>query len=693
MNTNHDGAACAAPAPPSVPSIPECDLLMKGGVTSGIVYPQLVERLARDYRLRNIGGTSAGAIAAAAAAAAELGRQSGANPDAFAMLGRLPAYLGRQMRGRSRLLHLFQPAPALAPAFEMGLALMAAPGRANAFALLLANIVNPFLLGPAVLLLVAGMHVLAAAPGAVLASALCTALPAACACGAWRLIAARSREPRAAMARQRSKNTAEPVYVAQPSDWLGALGFTALASIVLLHAVFLQAGALVLARALLALLVASAVLAAGSAWRWLMRLAAGVRDNHFGICSGTGAGAGRPEALTDWLERYLARLGAVEGTTPLTFGHLWTADPRAVQAEASCRRERTDRRIHLEMMTTALSQHTAYALPFRKNAGDFFFAPSEWASLFPPHVLAWLCASGKAHDYRHPETGEKLVHLVRDGRLPVIVGVRMSLSFPVLLSAVPLFAMDQSQRIEADGTMKRVWFSDGGISSNLPLQAFDGLLPARPVFTINLRDEDPSMPIDPAPGKDSGRVVLPQTNGQGIARYWKPFEESGQFALGGFLMSIVDTMQRWRDEILFPYSTYRGRMAQISLRDDEGGLNLAMSRAQIRELAATGERAGDMLYRRFHPGAGTGGWQNHQRLALATLLGNIEELALEVHASPDRAAWRAALARQLEPYRVRRAETLLGELATIGARVRTQRSRLKDCAGKPYARLRMAPEL
>ena len=47
-----------------------CDLVMKGGITSGIVYPNAVLALAKQYRLKNIGGTSAGAIAAAVCAAA-----------------------------------------------------------------------------------------------------------------------------------------------------------------------------------------------------------------------------------------------------------------------------------------------------------------------------------------------------------------------------------------------------------------------------------------------------------------------------------------------------------------------------------------------------------------------------------------------------------------------------------------------
>ena len=51
-----------------------CDIVLKGGITSGIVYPLALVKLAEKYRFSCIGGTSAGAIAAAACAAAEYGR-------------------------------------------------------------------------------------------------------------------------------------------------------------------------------------------------------------------------------------------------------------------------------------------------------------------------------------------------------------------------------------------------------------------------------------------------------------------------------------------------------------------------------------------------------------------------------------------------------------------------------------------
>src|SRR5262245_9481104 len=96
-------------SPPSSPAR-FCDLVMKGGITSGIVYPRVVTELAKQYTLKSVGGTSAGAIAAAAAAAAELGRQLGVANGGFALLDRLPDFLGgTNPNGESNLFAFFQP--------------------------------------------------------------------------------------------------------------------------------------------------------------------------------------------------------------------------------------------------------------------------------------------------------------------------------------------------------------------------------------------------------------------------------------------------------------------------------------------------------------------------------------------------------------------------------------------------------
>src|SRR5207302_3380335 len=90
-----------------------CDIVMKGGITSGVTYPWAVCELAQRYRLRNVGGTSAGAIAAATAAAAEVGRANapGSADAGFPRLAGLPTRLSATTSGdkNSVLFNLFQP--------------------------------------------------------------------------------------------------------------------------------------------------------------------------------------------------------------------------------------------------------------------------------------------------------------------------------------------------------------------------------------------------------------------------------------------------------------------------------------------------------------------------------------------------------------------------------------------------------
>src|SRR3954453_16153208 len=85
--------------------VSEADMVMKGGITSGVVYPLAVCRLAQSYKFRNLGGSSAGGIAAAFAAAAESNRAAGG----FQHLAKLPELLGNS------LAKLFQPSAATRP--------------------------------------------------------------------------------------------------------------------------------------------------------------------------------------------------------------------------------------------------------------------------------------------------------------------------------------------------------------------------------------------------------------------------------------------------------------------------------------------------------------------------------------------------------------------------------------------------
>jgi hypothetical protein len=220
-------------------------------------------------------------------------------------------------------------------------------------------------------------------------------------------------------------------------------------------------------------------------------------------------------------------------------------------------------------------------------------------ALFPERIVQWMI--------EHAEPGKTLYALPSDA-LPVVVATRMSLSFPLLLSAVPLWSIDRGARVAHEP--ERCWFSDGGITSNFPVHFFDSPLPRWPTFAINLAERTPRY------HRDDERVYLPRNNRGGIVEWWTPFHD-----LGGFLVSIVNTMQNWRDNMLLHLPGQRDRIAHVLLAPDEGGLNLAMERATIDDLAARGAEAGRVLREQFR-------WDNHQWIRFLSFMSALEE-ALE----------------------------------------------------------------
>jgi len=213
----------------------------------------------------------------------------------------------------------------------------------------------------------------------------------------------------------------------------------------------------------------------------------------------------------------------------------------------------------------------------------------------------------------------------------VIVAVRMSLSFPVLLSAVPLYAVDFGRKNPADQTPERCWFSDGGISSNFPVHFFDALLPRWPTFAITLAQKHPD--FDPG-------TWLPSSNSPGTER-WTRFDHDATAAhkslpslaqLGGFFGSILNSMQNWTDNTQARLPGYRDRIAMISLTPDQGGLNLNMPPELIRTLADYGREAGAEFARRFaaaHPGSRLD-WTNHRWVRLRSALASLEESLIKL---------------------------------------------------------------
>jgi hypothetical protein len=384
-----------------------------------------------------------------------------------------------------------------------------------------------------------------------------------------------------------------------------------------------------------------------------------VPANMFGLCSGMGEGAKNPP-LTIWLSRELDLLaGKDEGATaPLTFGNLWQGPPGWVPHD-----EWDEKCVKLEMITTNLTHGRPYRLPFETRV--WFFDPSELRRLFPEHVVRWMedhppDLPKEPVEKRRWELLCKLLAPLRPlppaADLPVVVATRMSLSFPFLISAVPLWAVDWSRshnqgarrtwyawleglgqewdRIRNDaaawkGTAKpdqqlvpgRCWFSDGGIASNFPVHFFDAPLPRWPTFAINLR---PFHPDSPPQVDETRNVWAPSDNSGGITEWWTLIEgQPGAKALGQFLGALVDTVRNWADNSQLRVPGYRDRIAHVQLAPVEGGMNLRMPAERILALSKRGQGAGHLLAERFGPAPPSNTiltWDNHRWIRYRTIM-------------------------------------------------------------------------
>ncbi|MGH4001895.1 MAG: hypothetical protein ACRDTJ_31030, partial [Pseudonocardiaceae bacterium] len=274
--------------------------------------------------------------------------------------------------------------------------------------------------------------------------------------------------------------------------------------------------------------------------------------NDFGLCLGS-------PGLTDWLAAQLDDLADLNEGRPLTFGDL------------------ASRGISLRMLTTCLTHGIPYRLPFDDR--QFLYDSNELRRLFPAYVVDQLDTHAKAPStpVTAPE-GVTLRHLPDVEHLPVVVAVRMSLSFPILLSAVPLWAVDHGGTDKAE----RVWFSDGGITSNFPVHFFDALLPTRPTFALNL---GPSEHLNPTDQRQN--IVVPKGAGSGILPRWTQINN-----MIGFVRAILDSMQNWSDNNQSRMPGYRDRIIRILHSKKEGGLNLDMDPTAIENLSSRGEAAG-----------------------------------------------------------------------------------------------------
>lgn len=683
-------------------SLRDCDLVMKGGITSGVIYPKLIAGLATRYRFRSIGGTSAGAIAAAGCAAAEFRRQTRHDAGGFTELEKLPQFVGETPPGAegSRLRHLFQPAKAVSRHFDVLLASLNQPSKVaivvNALGTLLwrywAIVAG---VGLALLLVVVAL-VRSTGPIAWIHAWWIAAVGSIAwlALGWW-------------LAWRHWRISPDPKPLPRIIAWW-AVGMAVtywLLSVMTGSSLLENGGPRLLATFGWSLVLPLAVVCALalSAWRFVVSLLTGLHDNFWGLCSGRTSEAKPPIAgLTEWLTGYfnqLAGLGADE--RPLTLGDCWTGDRAAGDEPATGPEDMpaADRRVNLEVMTTAVSRHTPYAIPFRPSTGVYFFDPEEWKRLFPPTVMDWLLKASpplKAGEVGHTEDGRALRKLPYNRDLPVVVLVRLSLSFPVLLSAIPLYAPDHTRKQNRD-VPRKVWFSDGGIASNMPLHFFDEPLPRHPTFAVDLKDKHPDYEFKDTCDPDNGRVFLPRDNASGFLQHWTEPRDDARLGLFSLLWDMVETMHSWRDEMQIPMPGYRDRVVRIGQNKDEGGLNLDMPRDHIEALGRAGALAARCLIERFCAGTNdprNDGWENHRQIRLRTFAELAELLGRHPNLhDPD---WKNVIQR-IKAYDAHErgcAEQVLDGITQIGPPVMDERSLdLFESAPRPLSLWRIVPRI
>ncbi|RKH11046.1 hypothetical protein D7V97_12260 [Corallococcus sp. CA053C] len=589
----------------------ECDLIMKGGVTSGVVYPPAILELARHYRFRSIGGASAGAIAAAAAAAAEYGRQSppGQHPGATAQGFERLAEMNRELGTPGFVRELFQPSPEGRPllhAFMEWQSRTAAEEREEALAKARGD----------------------PAPGAgVRYFRMALRLAAV-------LLHARGE-------RQRQGMALGFLLAALLASSVGGWGVVLLRAPGFLHGL----GGTVLLMAALGLCWAGTRLGRllGGAWG----LAGHVNQlqdkaaHKYGICPGSAGTQARlgeeKQALVDWLHvRFNQLAGLAPEAPPITL------------------RQLGEKKIAFKLVTTNLTLGQPYILPLSRGTRSFFFKRSEFERLFPKPVLEALVGWGKANrpteSIRLSDTdAQELLRFPIGEDMPLVVATRLSLSFPLLLSAIRIYSVRPEkyrkekgappQLIDLARDLEEHWLSDGGITSNFPIHIFDAWVPQRPTFGITLYDSPIAHVLEQREEKSTFRpVVLPEPKDFDKARP----QRTAIDGVPDFLRAIFETAMSYRDNAQSGLPSYRERIVQVFLEKKEGGLNLDMPAEVIETIQQKGRDAAAELLGRY-PSPLSLHFSEHRWVRMHVLMAELESQLLEMRKLFPEGDWKEQL--------------------------------------------------
>lgn len=581
------------------PSDRYCDLILTGGVTSSIAYPAAVFALAMVYRFNSIGGASSGAGAAALAAAAEYRRRHGSSDGFRIMLERAADVAEKVDESKTRLEWLFQPEEENRRLFDALLPGFAAPsGKPGALVggLLSAYVRSKIILAiAAVFLIVCFIVFMCARQG----------------------------------------------HIGSSIALLIGIGATT----------FLFAG----------IAFASFVLFARDVGR--------IVRHDYGLCSGTLSGDAPVLPFTDWLHSLIQEIaGRKANDRPLTFADLAAApgSPRETLKDPSPAGTTS---INLQMFTANVTHGRPYVFPQNEGEADdlpLFFRSSEMNRLFPPDVVRAMefdPVTGQSNEYQGDAkpaptlarvardrglrsrairlfwslvisespvvgSGEEPMYRLPTKHLPILVAARMSVSFPILFRAVPLWILDE--RDKKKHVFRRCLFCDGGICSNFPIHLFDSPIPSWPTFGVSLHEIPPSK-ASAVEGLTSSpkqaQVWLPESHLEQGEDQWNEFETEPEPVerLSGFFSALASTTINWSDATLARLPGVRERVVRIGLPSGVGGLNIRMKEDEIRDLADLGRQAALKLLKRYAlpvprpSGELADGWNEHRWVRLNVL--------------------------------------------------------------------------
>ncbi len=566
---------------PRTDGLTPCDLIMQGGVASGVVYPLAILEIAKKHRLHGIGGTSAGAIGAVVAAAAEYGRQNGKG--GFSQFVALSEDVLKNGVAR-----LFQPSVWMGAPFDLLVALQSRGPVAGVMAYI-GTRWPFFLIAGAIGILSIGWPATGSPPLWSMTFYYDHAAPALQVLAITLVIGSIVWGLKSAANKGRDRFDIPLLLIlivgllatAWAFFWtiipdgrpVPTRGFWAPDNAIWTVIPrpqqkwpdddFWVHNALAIFSELPALMSMGFVLLSIDLWR-MSRL-----KHNFGLCSGTWDERGtRTPALMEWLHDHVQRAAGRLGGKPLTFGDLEPQRKAAAQAEARAMPfaapvDSDD--IELRMTVTDLGQRRPHTLPFLPD--NLYFKPSELVKVLPEAVVRAMYA-GDDPRKAHP--------LPPWWDLPVLFAVRMSLCYPVLFRMVPLYSKTPGS---GDATFVRVLFTDGGICSNFPIHFYDGLLPRWPTLAIAL---------DASPNPKLGRVDIDRRNTRAAPH-------PAPRTLGDALGRIFQTAGGWRDQVQTSLPGYKERVCVVGLSKAQGGFNFNMAQKDVASAMGLGCDAGALL--------------------------------------------------------------------------------------------------